>query len=266
MAKPVQLSVASRILLESSLSPLDHCSHRSQRPTRGSKDIRKSSAELFLVHRGNRSKYFRLLLHSLPIGNRRKRVPQPYGPAFDGTAAHDLLQFDLIAIAPSTTGQKYILMLRYDHSGCNWFYAFLNTSADNPARAMIDSAAAFGVLKGLISDGPMHFKNETVRLLSQGLTAPHHCTLPYRPWSIKGVERLGKWLLPAFRSVTSKLQIRSEKWPDLFLLVRSALSCSPSPHCENVSPATALTGLTAALHESAFFRISICSSVPIARL
>lgn len=40
-----------------------------------------------------------------------ERIRQPYGPAFNGTPATDLLQFGYIEIAPRNTGEKYISML-----------------------------------------------------------------------------------------------------------------------------------------------------------
>lgn len=43
-------------------------------------------------------------------------MPRHYGYTLHGTTADDLLQFEFIKIAPSMTGEKYILMLRDDHS------------------------------------------------------------------------------------------------------------------------------------------------------
>ena len=121
-----------------------------------------------------------------------EKIPRPYGPAVHGTSPNDLLQFDYIEIAPGEEGDKYILMLRDDHSDYKWFFAFGDTSAENASRAIIDCCAAFGVPKGLMSDGPTHFKNETVHKVSKGLKVPHHFTLPYTPWSKWDIFRVAK--------------------------------------------------------------------------
>ena len=112
------------------------------------------------------------------------KVPCPFDPAVHGTQANDLLQFDYIELGPSTEGSKYVLMLRDDHSDYKWFFAFPDTSAENAAHAIIDWCAAFGVPNGLMSDGPTHFKNETVRSVCKNLKVPHHFTLPYTPCSV----------------------------------------------------------------------------------
>lgn len=131
------------------------------------------------------------------------KVPRPFGPAVHGTAPNELLQFDYIELDESRTGEKYVLMLRDDHSDYKWSFAFIDTAAENAATAILDWCAPFGVPKGLMSDGPTHFNNETVRSVTKGLKVPHHFTLPYSPWSNGAVEGLGKELLRVFRSVIS---------------------------------------------------------------
>lgn len=190
-------------------------------------------------------------------------TPRPFGPAVHGTKANDLLQFDYIEIGPSDTGEKYVLMLRDDHSDYKWLFAFLDTSAANASRAIIDWAAAFGVPNGLMSDGLTHFKNETVRMVSKGLKVPHHFTLPYSPWSNGGIERLGKELLHAFRSILSELQMRPEEWPDLLPLVQSALNNAPSPQRSDIAPIIAFTAMEATPPVSTFIISSIASPVTV---
>lgn len=195
-----------------------------------------------------------------------ERVPRPFGPSVHGTAPNDLVQFDYIEIAPSRTGEKYVLMLRDDHSDYKWFFAFTDTAADNAAQAIIDWCAAFGVPKMLMSDGPTHFKNETVRMVCKNLKVPHHFTLPYSPWSNGAVERLGKELLRVLRSVCSEMQLRPEEWTDLLPLVQSALNNAPSPQRGNIPPLTAFTGLNPTPPISTFIRTSTCATVALSEL
>ena len=110
-----------------------------------------------------------------------ERVPRPFGPAMHGTKPSDLVQLDYIDLGTSNSGDKYFLMLRDDHSDYKWFFCCPRMDAENAAHAIIDWCAANGVPGGLMSDGPTHFKNETVRLVSKGLKTPHHFTLPYCP-------------------------------------------------------------------------------------
>lgn len=190
-------------------------------------------------------------------------IPRPYGPAVHGTKPNDLLQFDYIEIGPSTTGMKYILMLKDSHSTHCWLFPFGNTSAENSARAIIEWCAAFGVSNGMMSDGPTNFLNEIVRRVCKGLKAPHHFTLPYTPWSNGSIERLGKELLRVFRSVITELQLKFDEWPDLLPVVQSALNNAPSPIRGNIAPITELLGLAPTPPVSTFMRTDTLTPVMI---
>lgn len=60
---------------------------------------------------------------------------------------------------------------------------------ENATVNIIEWCASFSVPNGLMSDGPTHFRNDTVRLVSKGLKVSHHFTLPYFPWSNGEVDR-----------------------------------------------------------------------------
>lgn len=134
-------------------------------------------------------------------------VPHPYGPSLHGTVSHVLLQFDYIEITEDISVEKYVLMLRDDHSNYFWFFAFPETPAENAARSVVDWCAASGVTSSLMSDGQTHFKNEKVRLIPKVLRLSHHFGLPYTHWINGGVERLRRELLRVFRPVTSELRL-----------------------------------------------------------
>lgn len=114
-------------------------------------------------------------------------------------------------------------MFRDDHIGYSWFYPSQATTAETSANARIDLCAAFGVPVVLTSDGPTHFKNETIRYLTKGLRTSHYFKLPYCPWYKGAVERLGKELLCVARGLLSELQLRHNDWPPLVPLFQSAL-------------------------------------------
>ena len=190
-----------------------------------------------------------------------EKVPRPLGPAVHGTAPNDLLQFDYIEIGPSRNADKYILMLRDDHSDYKWLFAFPNTAAENAAQAIVDWCAAFAVPQGLMSDGPTHFRNETIRLLCKSLRVPHHFTLPYSPWSNGAVERLGKEILRALRALTSEFQMDFKEWTDLLPVIQSILNNSSSPHRMNVAPLTAFLGMKPTPPIASFLRTSTQKAV-----
>lgn len=79
----------------------------------------------------------------------------------------------------TTTGERYLRMIRDDHSGYAWFYPAESTSAGVAANSLIDWSAALRAPWQLMSDGPTHLKNENVRLLVRGLRSPHQFTLAY---------------------------------------------------------------------------------------
>lgn len=70
-----------------------------------------------------------------------------------------------------------------------------STDADKGINTLLDWSAAFGAQYSLNLGGPTHFKNETLRLLTEGLRTRHHFTLTYCQWSTREVELPGKELL-----------------------------------------------------------------------
>lgn len=120
---------------------------------------------------------------------------------------------------------------------------FRKCRTENTAQAILEWSAALNPPNALMSDEGSHLKNETVRLVSRSLKAPHHFTLPYTPWSIGGVDRLGKEVLKLYLAILSQLQMRSKEWPNLLHIVRNALNNFPCPQRRNIAPIKIFTGL-----------------------
>lgn len=156
-------------------------------------------------------------------------MPRPFGPAIHCTKENDLLKFDYINLGTAENCAQYVLMLLDDYTDLKWFFSFSDTCHSNATTSIIDWCSSFGIPKGLMSDGPTHFKNEAVRLVSKGLKVPHHFTIPYCTWSNGAVVRLGKELVRTCRDILSELQIRPEEWPDVLLIIQSALNNAQSP-------------------------------------
>lgn len=193
-------------------------------------------------------------------------VPRPFGPALHGTKPNDLVQFDYIELGKSCTDEKYVLMLRDDHSGYCWLYPSTDQTAESTANALLDWCAAFGAPSSFMSDGPTHFKNETIRLLTKGLQSCHHFTLPYCPWSNGAVERLGKELLRIARALLSETQRPKNEWPQLLPIFQSVINNSPSPVRNNIAPITAFTGAPTSRPIDTFIRTTDSSVVTITDL
>lgn len=209
--------------------------------------------------------FVRACIHCLStVGG--EKVPRPFGPAVHGTKPNDLVQFDYIDLGPSKTGDKYVLMLRDDHSAYKWFFCFPSTDAENAATAIIEWCSTFGVPNALMSDGPTHFKNEVVHMVTKILKVPHHFTLPYCPWSNGAVERLGRELLRVLRSTLSELQMDHQEWPDLIPIVQSVLNNAPSPQRGNISPITAFMGREPTPPIQTFLRTSTSKPVSLTEL
>jgi len=210
------------------------------------------------------STFVRACIHCLStLGG--EKIPRPFGPSVHGTKPNDLLQFDYIHLGPSHNGDQYVLMMRDDHSDYKMFYCFPSTDAENAATAIIEWCSLFGVPGRLMSDGPTHFKNETVRLVSKGLKVPHHFTLPYCPWSNGAVERLGKELLRVLRATLSELQMDNKEWPDLIPMVQSVLNNSPSPQRGNVFPCMAFMGRDPTPPVCTFLRSATATPVTVSQ-
>lgn len=101
-------------------------------------------------------------------------MPRSFGSSVYGTSLNNFVHFDYIEIASSRTAEKYVFMLSEDHRDYNRFFLFFNTAADCAAQAIMDWRAAFGVPKMLMSDGPTHFKNETVRVVCRDPKVLHN--------------------------------------------------------------------------------------------
>lgn len=170
---------------------------------------------------------------------KREKVPRPFGPAVFDTEPSDLVQIDYIDLEPSKNDDKYVLVLRDDHSHYELFFCFPNTDTEIAATAITEWCFIFEVSSALMSYGPAHFKNDTAGLITKGLQVPHHSTLRYCLWSSGAGERLGRELVLVLRSTLFMLCMDHQAWPDLIAVLRSVLNSSRSPQRGRDCPITA---------------------------
>lgn len=112
-------------------------------------------------------------IHS-PCSSGGTRVKCPLRAAMHRTKRNDLIQFDYLELGQSSTEDKYVLLVGDDHSVYFWPFSFAKINAKYSAHAILDWCAAFGTPYGLMLDGPTHFQNETVRLVTKGLRTPQN--------------------------------------------------------------------------------------------
>lgn len=67
----------------------------------------------------------------------------------------------------AATGEKYVFMIWDNHSDYLRFYPTSGTDAEQAALALLDWCEAFRVPDQVLSDGSMHFWNETLRLFTR---------------------------------------------------------------------------------------------------
>lgn len=170
-------------------------------------------------------------------------IPRPFGPTVYGKKANYLLQIECIDLRAGKRGNKYVPMLRNDHSDYMWFFAYLNGNVENAAATIIES----GMPHLRYPQRPDVRRPDSIsqrsrpfcHKWSQG-TWPVHPTL--LPQELRAAERLEKELHRVARSCLSEFKMRWPEWPDLLPIFYSILNNSPSSSRDSVCTITAFMG------------------------
>ena len=227
--------------LQARICTVAHCGSAGHR---GQDETRQSLSEHFhwttLVQ--DVETFCNTCLHCLAtIGGTRE--PRPFESALHATEPREVLHFDFLYIGPSSTGPKYLLLLKDDFSGYVWLCPHDAADSTSVATSMLDLFASFGTWRTWVSDQGSHFKNEVVSSIQEAFQAKHHFVLAYTPWANGTVESLCKQVLRGLRALSSQLRFPFSEWPCLVPVVQSILNNSPVPRLNGVAPLTALTGL-----------------------
>lgn len=94
-------------------------------------------------------------------------------------------------------------------------------------------------------DGPTHFKNDCIRMLTKRINKPHHFTMPYTTWSNGGVERFGKELITVMWPMNGEPRWDFREWADLIRLAQIVINSLPSMERLSIWALTAFTGIHA---------------------
>lgn len=92
-----------------------------------------------------------------------ERVSRPLGHSLHGLKPKEVINFDFCYIMPSSTGEKYVLILKDDLSSYTWFYACENADSGTAAGTLLEWFAASGVCWKWVSDQGSHLKNEMMK-------------------------------------------------------------------------------------------------------
>lgn len=145
----------------------------------------------FLGDYGCACQDFCSIVHPLFINVWWEKVPRTFSQDIHETSLNILLQSGYIDIGSFLSDEKNVFLPRDNSSSYCWVYICADATKKFSSKAIINCCADSGVPKMYMSDGPTHFKNDTMRGCRR-LNVPHSFTLPYFPWTSEVLERLGK--------------------------------------------------------------------------
>lgn len=162
------------------------------------------------------------LLSSMALHDRRKSdfAPVWYDVSLHETSPNALFQFEYSELRPSATVERSTLKVRDDQFYYSQMYTAENISAETAVSVYWSSVLQFSPFKQIMSDGSRHFKNETSRVVSEGIHKHHHYTIHYFPWSMEAINGLKNRLLRISRMEFSELQRRPENGYNWYLSYR----------------------------------------------
>jgi hypothetical protein len=141
-------------------------------------------------------------------------------------------------------GNLYVIVVVDNFSHWVSLYACKNKTAQNAARAIMQTVANFGVPLTIRSDGGKEFVNATLNALSALLGTKHHVVLPYTPTANSVVERVNRAILEKVRDmVFEKTLVKhsESQWTDLLPLAQRIINGSFHSSI-GTSPAAVLFG------------------------
>ena len=177
------------------------------------------------------------------------KIPRPYATALHATLPNEVVHFDYLFMGPSSTGEKYIFVIKDDLSSYIWFVPTTNASSDFAARALARWIRTFTAMTTWVSDQGTHFKNEVMNILANDYRITHHFTTAYSPWSNGTVEAVNRNVMSACRALTTEAKLGPHDWPELVPVLESIINEAPTARLGkrsdgvSRSPLEVMTGL-----------------------
>jgi transposase InsO family protein len=170
-------------------------------------------------------------------------IPRPWGPTYNASRRNELLHWDFLYMGPSSTGSKYVLVLK---DGLTHYCELVACDAPTSvvaAAALIDWWKRFGPPSVLISYQRSHFKNDVVSQVCKRLGAEQELVLAYAPWINGSVERLNRDILQVMRVLLMDLKLDTREWEYLLPLVQGNLNHTPVLSLGRKAPVELFTAL-----------------------
>eukprot|EP00918_Siedleckia_nematoides_P028800 GHVU01061971.1.p1 GENE.GHVU01061971.1~~GHVU01061971.1.p1 ORF type:complete len:951 (+),score=76.55 GHVU01061971.1:34-2853(+) len=141
-------------------------------------------------------------LHCLR-GKNTTRTPRPLGETLIAEYPNEILHMDVLSIGESTSGMKYILVLKDGFSKMCMLYVCKQADSRTAADALRQWCTVYGPPQWLISDGGSHFKNRTIRKLTKDYMIRHEIKLAHCPWTNGSVENMCGHVIRLLRTLRS---------------------------------------------------------------
>lgn len=169
-----------------------------------------------------------------------------------------------VKIAESSSGKKYVLMLRYDHKNYRWVYGCPETLAENAAQAVIDWSIEFGKPSQVMLEELTHSMIEILPWATCRLCVFHHSKLLCFPWRNDAVDVLSKIVSCVFIAAMLECCLDQQKWLNVLPLTQSAIINFPFSQRSGAWLMTAMASLVPSPPISTFYRLNTADGLKVA--
>ena len=131
-------------------------------------------------------------------------------------------------MGPSSTGEKYIVVIKDDLSTFICLVPKTNATSDLAARALRSWIRTFTGMSTWVTDQGTHFKNEVMNLLANDYHLTHHFTTAYSPYSNGTVEDVNRNFMAACLALTTEAKFGPQDWPEFVPVLESIINEAPT--------------------------------------
>lgn len=149
------------------------------------------------------------------ISKSGNRIPRPLSTGIHSTRPGEILHFDFIYLGPSTSTDKYSLVLKDYFSSYCWIEPVDSANAENAALILAKWNRVFTAPSIWVSDQGPQFINSAMDLLATDYHILHKPVVAYSTWANGTVEALMRTILAAFRAMLLELKLAPQNWKDI---------------------------------------------------
>lgn len=115
------------------------------------------------------------------------KISWPMATTLNASKPNKVLHFDYLYICTSSSGPKYVLVLKNDLSGYFWLDSTSTENADHATFTLARYNRVFSAHEIWMSDQGSHFTNETLHAMAADHRIAHRPTIEYAPCNISQV-------------------------------------------------------------------------------